>query len=240
MRKCGTCSQSVGHLECTRGKPSQCEDCATPSHQTGISSSTDKDVEGTSYHGNSDSSEEGGESNSNVESRGLDDDCCVCRAKLASGGTSPSDSNTSPVTELDMFSERHQTPKMSSEKSSSCSYQGIKAEELVARSAGQEGLSAGNVSPSTRQTVNVRRKLNFSNSGCIKGMAAHNTKGSGLCMQPGRHSDKDTRFDMPLPAAKRAKTEPRPAVDLIHLSRRIPVIKINKLKAEDIQFLCCV
>ena len=227
MRKCGTCSQSVGHLECTRGKPSQCEDCATPSHQTGISSSTDKDVEGTSYHGNSDSSEEGGESNLNVESKGLDDDCCVCRA----------DSITSPVTELDMFSERHQTPKMSSEKSSSCSYQGIKAEELVARSAGQEGLSAGNVSPST---VNVRRKLDFSNSGCINGMAAHNSKGSGLCMQPGRHLDKDTRFDMPLPAAKRAKTEPRPAVDLIHLSRRIPVIKINKLKAEDIQFLCCV
>ena len=228
MRKCGSCSQSVGHLECTRGKPSQCEDCATPSHQTAISSSPDR-----KEHGNSDSSEEGGESNSNAESKGLDDDRCVCRAKLASGGTSPNDSNTSPVTEVNMFSEQHRSPKMSSEQSSFSLPLGIEAEELVARSAGQEGLSAGNVSPSTGQTVSVRRKLYFSNSGCIKGMAAHNSEGSGLCTQPGRHLG--TGFDVPRPAAKRAKTEPRPAMNH-QLSRRIPVIKINKLKPEDIYY----
>ena len=199
MRKCVTCSQSVGHLECTRGEPSQCKDCATPSHQTGISSLLDKDEKGTSEHGDSDNSEEGGEPNSNPEPKGLDDEkcnCCVCRAKLASGS-----SNTSPVTEVDVSSEQHQTPQVSSEKSSS-SFSlplSIKAEELVARSAGQEGLSSGDVSPSTGQTVSVRRKLNFA---------------------------------MPLPAAKRAKTEPSPAKNR-HLSRQIPVLKINKLKAED-------
>ena len=234
MRKCRTCSQSIGHLECTRGEPSQCKDCFIPSRQIGVSGSPDKET-GSSQHGSSDGSKEEGRSDLNKDGNCT---CGICRAKglLSSGSTAPGVSDPSPVAGLDMFSEQHRTHE-SSEKSSSSSFTlplSPETEELMACRS-KEMSSSASTSPSTGQIVNVRRKLDFCNSCCIKRMADHSSEGNSVCTQAGRHLGKESSgvgFDSPLPAAKRVKTGLKPIVNC-HCSRVIPCIKINKLKAED-------
>lgn len=233
MRKCRTCSQSIGHLECTRGEPSQCKDCFIPSHQIGVSGSPDRETS-SSQHSSSDGSEEEGRSDLNEDGKCT---CGICRAKglLSSGSTAHGVNDPSPV---DMFSEHHRSHK-SSEKPSSSSFTlplSPETEELMACShRSNEVSSSASTSPSTGQIVNVRRKLDFCNSGCIKRMDDHSSEGNSVCTKAGRHLGKESSgvgFDSPLPAAKRVKTGLKPIVNC-HCSRLTPCIKIKKLKAED-------
>lgn len=209
MRKCGTCGQSIGHVECTRGQPSQCKDCVTPLHQSAPLAVS------VSPSGSPDSDEEDETSELSPEMKELASEkcsCCVCQAKesLPSGyhsNRSSSNQDSSPERSPPAGSSSD-TPRCESPASaSSCS---LETKELFGT----------NTSPSTGQVHS---------SGCVKKSFAFNLKEKRLHPQAVgfkcRH-DPGCLY----PAAKQAKTDlRRVTIDL----RFPPSIKLRKLRVED-------
>lgn len=208
MRKCGTCGQSIGHVECTRGQSSQCKDCVTPLHQSAPLAVS------ISPSGSSDSDEEDEISELSPEMKELASEkcsCCVCQAKdsLPSGyhsNTSSSNQDSSP---------ERSPPGRSSSGTPRCESPGsVSSYSLETRE-----LFGTNTSPLTGQ---------IHSSGCVK-TSAFNLEGKRLHPQAVgfkcRH-DPGCLY----PAAKQAKTDPRRVtIDL----RFTPCIKLRKLRVED-------
>ena len=212
MRKCGTCGQSIGHVECTRGQPSQCKDCAIPFNQS-VPQAVSVSRSGSP---NSDKEEKASELKSERKELASEKcSCCVCQAKdslpsCSHGNTSSSNQDSSPE-------------RSPSDRSSSLSLPSTpRSTSPASWSPEMRELFGTNTSPSTGQVHSLV---------CAKSSSAFNLKGKRLAVGH-RNTKKKCRRDLDclIPAAKQAKIGPRRVtIDL----RFTPCIKLRKLRVEN-------
>lgn len=210
MRKCGTCGQSIGHVECTRGQPSQCKDCAIPFNQSvplavSVSRSGSPD---------SDKEEKASEKSEMEELASEKCSCCVCQAKNLL--PSCSYSNTSS-------SNQDSSPERSpSDMSSSSLPSAPRCMSPASSSPEMEELFGINTSPSTGQVHS---------SVFAKSSSVFNLKGKRLAVGHRNTKNRCKRdLDCLIPAAKQAKIgSRRVTIDL----RFTPCIQLRKLRVEN-------
>ena len=208
MRKCGTCGQSIGHVECTRGQPSQCKDCAIPFNQSVPLAVS------VSRSGSPDSDKEEKASELKSEMKELASEkcsCCVCQAKnlLPSCSSSSNNQDSSP----------ERSPSDMSSSSLPSAYR---------------CMSPASPSPEMREVFGINTSHSTSqvhSSVFAKSSSAFNLKGKRLAVRHRNTKNKCKRdLDCLVPAAKQAKIgSRRVTIDL----RFTPCIQLRKLRAEN-------